>query len=243
MKNTRILLPLLVAIASVFSFGCEDGLFSDCRRSDGGNVTLDFDLNQISDFDFALSGNVFVSRGESQVITISGPADVVADINTSVVNGFWRIDTRECYRKYDPLTITMTVTDLENVSLSGAGNITILDTFNTEMSRVVIAGSGDITWRSVSDRVETSISGSGDIDLIGMVRQLFGTIAGSGNIFGRDMITEDVDVTIAGSGNAEVTVSESLRVRIAGSGSVFYYGDPANISQNISGSGSVVKRD
>ncbi|MEM8894281.1 MAG: head GIN domain-containing protein [Bacteroidota bacterium] len=243
MKTPRFFLIALALVISILNFGCEDGLFSDCRRSDGENVTLDFDLNEVSDFDFALSGEVIVSRGETQSITIEGPEDVVANINTLVNNGFWRIDTRQCFRKYDPVTITMTIRDIENITLSGAGSVTVLDTFNTEISRVIIAGSGDITWRSISEQIEAVISGSGNVELIGTSQDLFGTVAGSGNIRAKDLPVSNAEVVIAGSGNAEVSVAESLDVRIAGSGSVFYYGDPSDISQSITGSGSVIKRD
>ncbi|MEQ9298811.1 MAG: head GIN domain-containing protein [Cyclobacteriaceae bacterium] len=243
MKMQLFFFYLTIAITTISFQSCDDGLFSDCRKSNGADASLELDLAGVSSFDFALSGNVIVTRGTSQQIIVSGPEDVIRNINTNVSNGEWDITTRECFRKYDPVTVTMQITDLSNVSLSGAGNITIMDTFATGSSRVAIAGSGNVIWKSISEQIEAIIGGSGNITMIGSADQLFGTVAGSGNILGRDLPVKDVDITIAGSGDAEVMVSESLKVRIAGSGSVYYYGDPDSINQNISGSGSVIKRD
>ena len=243
MKMPRFFFCLAISLATMTFSACDDGLFSDCSNSNGGDAFLEFDLAEVTSFDFALSGNVIVTEGESQQITISGPEDVIRNINTNVSNGQWEITTRDCFKKYDPVTVTMQLPNLNNVSLSGAGNITMMDTFNTSSSSVKISGSGKVLWKSISEQVEASISGSGDIAMIGSANKLFGSSAGSGNILARDFLAEEVDMSIAGSGNAEVSVSEVLRVRIAGSGSVFYYGNPASIDESISGSGNVIKQD
>lgn len=243
MKTLRFFLQLSIAMTTLLLMSCEDGLFHDCRKSNGSKTSLEFDMAEFNSFDFALSGNVIVTKGETQQVTISGPEDVVLNINTHVSNGHWKIKTRECFRKYDPVTITIQLPQLNDVTLSGAGNISVMDSYNTITSRLVLAGSGNILWKSISEQVETSIVGSGDITMIGEVDKLFETISGSGNILGKDFLANRVEITIAGSGNTEVSVDELLKVRIAGSGSVFYYGDPDSIDQNISGSGIVVKRD
>ncbi len=243
MKTQQHFFYFTILIMVISFSSCDDGLFSDCRKSNGASATLEFDLVEVSSIDFALSGNVIVTSGETQQVTISGPEDVLRNINTNVSNGQWQITTRDCFRKYDPVTVTMQLVGLNNVYLSGAGNITIMDTFETGTSQVGIAGSGNLIWKSISEQIEANISGSGTIMMTGMADKLFGTVAGSGNMLCRDMPVKEVDLTIAGSGDAEVMVSESLKVKIAGSGSVFYYGDPASIDQNITGSGRVIKRN
>ena len=50
---------------------------------------------------------------------------------------------------------------------------------------------------------------------------------------------EKADVTISGSGDAEVTVSDDLDVKITGSGDVYYKGNP-DLDVNITGSGEVI---
>ena len=53
-----------------------------------------------------------------------------------------------------------------------------------------------------------------------------------------DAQTRVADITISGSGSAEVNVSEQLDIKISGSGDVYYRGNPS-INIDISGSGDV----
>ena len=65
---------------------------------------------------------------------------------------------------------------------------------------------------------------------------------GSGNIRAGNLVSEESEVEIAGSGNVEVNSSNSLDVHIMGSGEVKHRGS-ARVSTSIQGSGSVVRID
>jgi hypothetical protein len=67
-------------------------------------------------------------------------------------------------------------------------------------------------------------------------------VSGSGVVRAFDMISQECDVFIAGSGDVRVTVEDFLKVRINGSGDVLYKGNPT-IDVDISGSGSVINRN
>ena len=65
------------------------------------------------------------------------------------------------------------------------------------------------------------------------------TISGSGNILALELESETCNVSIPGSGNCDVFVTEELDVFIGGVGSVRYRGDPPIVNTSISGSGTV----
>ena len=88
----------------------------------GRGTTLTFGTDTLRSIDFALSGNVVISRGITQQVSISGPEDVVLDINTIVSDGHWQIGTRHCFRKYDPVTIRLQSVDRWRATLTGAGD-------------------------------------------------------------------------------------------------------------------------
>jgi hypothetical protein len=58
----------------------------------------------------------------------------------------------------------------------------------------------------------------------------------------KDIATKVAKVTILGSGDAEVRVSESLEVEILGSGDLLYYGTPET-STSVMGSGEITRQD
>lgn len=128
---------------------------------------------------------------------------------------------------------------LRGVELAGSSKLKTTDRFTHPQSmHFTIAGSGDIEAEVKSPEVITSIGGSGKAKLSGETRIAEGNIGGSGDYLAKNLMCEDVKISIAGSGNAEVFASRALDVSIAGSGSVYYGGAP-KVQQSIAGSGKV----
>ena len=68
------------------------------------------------------------------------------------------------------------------------------------------------------------------------------SIAGSGDLRARELAADDVDISIAGSGNADVQAAKTLAVAIAGSGDVQYSGAATLAKSRIAGSGTIRQR-
>ena len=84
-----------------------------------------------------------------------------------------------------------------------------------------VNGSGSIIFTKVKSGADLSIAGSGDIKLAALYGVARATIAGNGDIAIRDGKTEDLYVSIAGSGEfSHGGVSTNLVASIAGSGSI-----------------------
>jgi hypothetical protein len=90
------------------------------------------------------------------------------------------------------------------------------------------------------EELKTVISGSGNTNLKGTAKVHNTIVSGSASVKAFELSTERTDITISGSGRAEVDASQELDVTITGSGVVYYTGD-ASVSQTVSGSGRVVK--
>ena len=63
-------------------------------------------------------------------------------------------------------------------------------------------------------------------------------VSGFGKINAFDLVTDNTDIVISGSGEANVNANEELDVKISGFAKVNYKGDPA-IEQSVSGSGKI----
>lgn len=114
------------------------------------------------------------------------------------------------------------------------------------VDKVSINGSGDIYTGSgfVQDHFEGDINGSGNISVSNNVyKSLKADVNGSGTFNSETCEVEDVNTEISGSGDIYVKVSNHLKVRISGSGNVYYRGNPATTDIDISGSGKVNKRN
>ncbi|MBK9055838.1 MAG: DUF2807 domain-containing protein [Chloroflexi bacterium] len=119
------------------------------------------------------------------------------------------------------LTYHVTVATLDNLELSGAGDVEMLH-LDGESWSVNLSGAGNIT-----------VSGQVDTQTI--------VISGAGSYNAEDLSSQNASVEHSGAGMAVVQVSDTLDVNISGLGSVEYIGDPA-VTQEITGLGTVNQR-
>jgi hypothetical protein len=114
---------------------------------------------------------------------------------------------------------TVTLPDLERVELSGSGTVTVLEV--------------------AADELRVQLPGSGTIKVSGTVEEFEAALPGSGTVEAGDLRAKDVRVELPGSGDLIVWATDSLRVTLNGSGTISYYGQPANLEQSINGSGDI----
>ena len=77
-----------------------------------------------------------------------------------------------------------------------------------------------------ANTTKAEVAGSGTIRLAGKSNEAMFEIAGSGDVLAADMVAKKVNISIAGSGDAECHATDHLKVSIAGSGEVGYKGNP-----------------
>ena len=247
MKIKLFILSTVWVLAGIFISGCIVIDLNGCsgqRVKGSGNVISE--SRQVPEFrELRLEGRgkVALTRGNESSIEVTTDDNILPSIETEVKDGKLII-SHEKGKNLRPTTLkfTITVKDLEGISIAGSGDIIGNEEFNSERLYTDIAGSGDIAIKVSVDSLESSISGSGSISLSGSANSYDARITGSGDIDAFDLQTRDSSVIITGSGNCRVNVSDKLQATITGSGDVLYKGHP-RISQSITGSGKVKDRN
>lgn len=186
------------------------------------------------------SGDILLSQGSEEGLTIEADDNLMEYITTEVRNGELVIAFKDnvSLQTTRDIRYHLKVKDLSSISVSGSGDINA-DAFKTDALRVAVSGSGNVKIDNLDvNRLDIQSSGSGNYDLRGKAGAADVTISGSGKYLAGDLETGDTSITIGGSGEAMVWANTNLKVQISGSGDVSYYGTPS-ISQSISGSGDV----
>lgn len=189
--------------------------------------------------------DVHLTQGSSFNVKVEAESNLLPYIETIVDGNELRIRTKEGYwlRSKKNMVVYVTAPSFTKVSTMGSGNIVSESKLNnTSPIEMEVAGSGDIKVDINAPEVKAELRGSGNIVVNGETRAFTGSIRGSGDIKASNLKAENVDVDIAGSGNADVFASVKLNVDVKGSGDVRYQGG-ANVSSDIKGSGSVKKVD
>jgi hypothetical protein len=242
---TAITVFLLVALAGTAS---ADDIF---RKLFGRHRTIDGSGEVVSEKRELDAFDRIESRGPFDLIVQVGPeqsVEVFIDDNlmevvfTEVHRGTLEIFSDDNVRSHRRSRIEVTVPKLEEVEVSGSGDIDIAG-LNSEMFDLRISGSGDIDFQDVqAGEMLIRVSGSGDIRADGTVELLDISINGSGDIDARDLEAKEVEAHISGSGDVRVFASERFDGSTSGSGDITFWGDPEDVSRYVSGSGSIRRR-
>jgi hypothetical protein len=236
---------LLFGLLVIVSGAANAGIWETVK----GNGNMKKETRQASGYTgLSLSGSmdVQVAHGSSNTITIEADENLLPYIETQVEDGKLTIRTKKGYnlKSKSKMLVSVSMTKVSSVNVSGSGNITGNGTFaNTGETSVNISGSGNINMAfDKMDELDVHVSGSGNVNLKGnSANKIDAHISGSGNIDCSDIKSNEVDAHVSGSGNIRVYANKSIDAKVAGSGNVYYRGDATNISSKASGSGKVLK--
>lgn len=187
----------------------------------GKKATESRELAKFDELELRGTGDVEITIGRRGPLKITADDNILPLITTEIKDGRLIISVTGNIRAKTEMSYTVTVPDIKAVTLAGSGEISIKGVDNKNLS--------------------LAIKGSGDVRASGKTGQLSIAIKGSGDVSAAKLSAKIVSISITGSGDANVSVEDSLSVSIKGSGDVTYRGDPL-IAQAIKGSGEVHKK-
>lgn len=211
------------------------------------STTMSFrdDIRSVSGFR-ALSNSgsihVEVSFGDQESVRLAGDEKAIREIETVVENGTLNIRYKKGAwtkdRNWGSVKAYVTARQLNALSQSGSGTITVSGTLSGKELNASLSGSGRITFASGADVCNVAISGSGRVVAKGSASESNVSISGSGQFDGGDLKSRSASAKISGSGNITIHAEQTLDAAISGSGNVNYSGN-AETRVQTSGSGRV----
>lgn len=205
--------------------------FASCHKKgikgEGNIVSETRTVGEFAKVEANGSTDVTVVSDDEYFVVVKGYSNLVPIYKTKVHGDRLILEFKEGYWnvRNDNITVEVHTPYVDKVSLNGSGSVYVGPGYEHE-------------------RLDAHINGSGDIEV---ARNAFThmdiNINGSGNFNSEAADVNNVYVKISGSGNAYVTVLDYLKVRISGSGDVYYRGNPSTVDTDISGSGEVHKRN
>jgi Putative auto-transporter adhesin, head GIN domain len=109
------------------------------------------------------------------------------------------------------------------------------------LDALTLTGSGLIAVSDIeASSLTVSLPGSGVLRASGAATELDVTLGGSGDAQLEQLITSDVRAVVSGSGRIVLTATKSLDASVSGSGAIMYSGNPQEVTKSITGSGAIV---
>jgi hypothetical protein len=192
---------------------------TDSSAASAADKTETRQAGKFSGIDLRAPADVVFSIGASPSITVSGPADVLPLLLTSIHD--------------DVLTIEFK----EHVTLTRAVKVVIT---SPSLQAVNLAGSGSMTASGIhGDSLNLNVSGSGSIVASGRVTTVNVAIHGSGGVDVHAVQANALNASVHGSGGLHGFASNAAIIDLSGSGDVQISGKPSTKVVHRSGSGDV----
>ncbi|MCL1934606.1 MAG: DUF2807 domain-containing protein [Candidatus Azobacteroides sp.] len=166
-------------------------------------------------------------------------------LNVRVENNQLIIDAKKGYSlKPSLFTIYTCSHNLNQVAVTGPGNICLKGEVNAEDFKLEIAGTGNLRTDSLlCDKITASITGTGSAELTGASNYASFTVTGTGDIRAFNYFVQELKCEIVGTGNIEAWVAGKLNANIVGTGDLSYRGNPPSVNKNIVGTGKMKSVD
>ncbi|MBX3257591.1 MAG: DUF2807 domain-containing protein [Chitinophagaceae bacterium] len=233
MKNV-----LLYICIGFLLYACID---RETVRGNGNKISEARNVGSFEGLELRGSMNVQLKKAATSSVKVEGEENILPFVETYVDDGKLVIKYKNNVSVHttEDMIVHVNTTDLEEVRVTGSGDITGDGKFTSnDEIKVKITGSGNIRLELDAPSVEAGVTGSGDIQLSGNTRDIECSTTGSGNIKATEMKAENAKVKTLGSGNISVFASVKIDASISGSGDISYKGGGA-VSSSIHGSGSV----
>ena len=187
------------------------------------------------------SMNVELVAGSEGSIKVEAESNLQEHIITEVKNGTLKISTEKGVNLHptEDIKVTVPFESLEEIALTGSGDIWNKDVIKASDLMVQVTGSGNMMLNLDVRDLNGKITGSGDIKLKGRSENFECSVTGSGDFEAYDLNAKNVEAKVAGSGDIMVNAAQSLTARVSGSGDINYKGNPERQDFKTFGSGSV----
>jgi hypothetical protein len=216
--GTLLLVAILIALLV-------DRIFFQSSSSPAGTgsgvaATQARSVAPFTSVDLAGDNNVIVLVGTRKSVIVHADSNLLRRVTTQVRSGRLVIGTTPGnLRAKSPMFVAVSLPSLDGLTLQDDGNISVTG----------------IDSRNLT----VSLPGSGNIDATGATTKLDVTIGGEGTALLRQLIVRDARASLSGDGSIMLTATNRLSTTVTGSGTVLYGGNPAHVSQKVTGSGTI----
>ena len=211
-------------------------------RGSGHVITQTRNVTGFSSIRIDYPASVVVQQGAADALTIQAEDNVVADMQTRVVDGVLEITATRDHAVHvmptRPVKVTVVAKDLSALDFDSAGDVT-LQALKTNSLTLTLGGAGNISLLGAKlGSLDARLQGAGSLQATGAVDDLNVRVDGVGNFNGKDLRSQRASVALNGLGNADVWANSQLTARVTGVGSINYSGN-ALVTKEVLGVGAI----
>lgn len=190
-----------------------------------GNGNIKVDERQIGAFANIDASGAFLINWQNgpPALRIKTDENLFPYVESEISGNTLRLRTREQIRPTHGITVSIASPTREAARIRGAVKLTA-----NQLTGPKFALEG---------------TGASRVSLDGNIDQLLVDTTGASDLKASALQTKIAEISTTGAADAEIAVSETLKVAITGAGKVIYSGNPKTVEKHITGAGSIRHKD
>ncbi|MEO6587954.1 MAG: head GIN domain-containing protein, partial [Pyrinomonadaceae bacterium] len=214
-----------VSLAGIFSFGkISSRIFNiSINHGEKGSGNIVTEKREVSEFRAVDVGGAFVVEITAQKdysLEVEADDNILPLIKTEFDGETLKIKTDVKISSSNPVKIRISAPDVENLQISGASKVSIVNLDN--------------------ELLNVDLSGASKINCEGQTKNLMIDMSGASSLDGENLKAENVSIEASGASKATVFAKNELKADLSGASKVIYFANPTNIEKKTSGASSIV---
>lgn len=246
-RRRRRLLAVLAMPALALLSGCgiqhsqTNKIFYKKIAAEGATTTQQRQVGNFSSVFIDGRGVVELVTGPSPRLELVGAPNQLSYINAAVSGNMLNISLTEKVKFKPEVIIRVIHPNLSGVTTNGLFSLRTARGALQVASPFTLNATGTGNYRLVlnADTVNATAKGVMDVQLLGVARTLVAEMDATGSFDSRNLLTENVTVTLRGAGDVDVYASGRLEANASGVGTISYRGNPAEVVRNTKGIGAI----
>jgi len=204
------------------------------------NANGEYIVDDFTKINMSGVADLVLIQGNECKVKFDVDPDMQDEFQLNSSDGVLNIDfDKEILAKNAGETVYITFKTLDEIKLSGVGDIKSEGTIRLNNLVCRVSGVGDIHLDLECDHLEVKFSGVGDLDFKGKGKSARYAWSGVGDLNANNLKTEVVSLSLSGIGDAKLNVTETLEVNLTGFGDVKYTGSPKTTDFSNPGNGNI----
>ena len=197
------------------------------------------DFDQVKVFDKI---NVkLIAASENKIVVTGTRADELETVNK---NGELKI--RMPFPKLlsgEDITVKLYFKNLESIAVSEGSYVSSENDFKQTRLDLNAKSGGEIKLTIAVDKVSVKVNSGGIVSLFGTAENQEVVITSGGILNAKELATSQTTISVAAGGKSEIHASILVDAKVRAGGSIFIYGKPKQINQEVFIGGTILEKN
>ncbi len=141
------------------------------------------------------------------------------------------------------MNVYITTKNINYYLATGASKITLESELIAESAKIDLSGASIFSGQLNTDNLELEAEGASQIDIYGKTGEFKTELSGSSGLLNYDFLVKNLTIALSGASNAQLAVSESIKIDAAGASSLTYEGAALVTEKHLTGASQLIKKD